>query len=77
MPTTVQVVHRLHGEQDDEIEVGAIFGTGQTKIQFVGAPGHRFDHLIDGVLVLARPARYAAADVLPDPRDEARLILGA
>src|SRR5580765_3728214 len=45
----VQVVHRLHGEQHQEILLGAILGTAEAQVELVGALQHRLQHLVDRV----------------------------
>ena len=38
MPAAVEVVHRLHSQQDREVDPGLIFGTAQVQIQLVDEP---------------------------------------
>ena len=72
VPSRVQVVHRLHGQQHREVELGAVFGILQAQVQLVGARDHVLDHAVDRVLVRARPFGDQPSHVAADRLDEAR-----
>ena len=67
----MQIVHRLHRDQDREIQFGPILGIFQAHVQLVAASDDVGDDAVDCVLI--RPGRLGddAADVLADRVNEA------
>src|SRR6186713_169559 len=72
MPSAVQVIHRLHGQQYGELLAGLFLRYRQAELELATAPDHVLEHLIDRVLVDARPARDDPPDLTPEPGDELR-----
>ena len=72
MPSAVQVIHRLHGQQYGELLAGLFLRYRQAELELATAPDHVLEHLIDRVLVDARPARDDAPDLTPESGDELR-----
>jgi hypothetical protein len=52
--------------------VGLLLGNGEAQVQFAAALHDLVDHLVDGVLILARPQRDARAHLFANAADEAR-----
>src|SRR5262245_37364173 len=55
--------HRARGEEHEEIGEELPFVAGHMELEFAAAADHVAEHLVEGELVLARPARDDAADV--------------
>ena len=51
MPSAVQIIHRLHGEEDDEVDLGGVLRLGQPQVQLPTAFEDSLDEPIDRVLV--------------------------
>ena len=51
MPATVQVVHRLHGEEDQKIGLRRFGGIGEAQIELAAARDDFHEQLVDLVLV--------------------------
>src|SRR6267143_1583438 len=72
MPAAMQVIHRLDGEENDEVDLGSLLGIGKAEIQLAAALDDFLDELIDRVLVAVCKAGDRAPDFLSNPADEPR-----
>src|SRR5215468_10187251 len=63
MVAAVQVVHGLHGDHDDGVDFAALGGADQAEFKLAAAGDDVIEDLIDGVLILAGPARDHGAKI--------------
>ena len=54
MPSAVQVVHRLHGEEQHEVSPGSLFGIGEAQVQLAAPLDDPFDQLLEKIIERCR-----------------------
>ena len=55
MPPAAQIVHRVNGQQNCEIQLRLLFRKRQSQMELPAALNHVFEHLIDRILIFASP----------------------
>ena len=70
MPPAAQVVHRVDGQQNREIQLGLLFRERQAQVELPAALNHVLQDLIDRILIFAGPGGDLAAHLFAEAVQE-------